>query len=393
MVLPAPQRPSATAATIIVSTLAVVAVGLFLHFVTPPKDVAPRTFLAGVAIAACVLSLWMIGAYAAILRSFGGVRIAGFGRAGAVFAAQLAVLIVYPSYPAFVTKETYNNPFNSWTYARTFLGIGQNNDSQEDDRRIDRTRIELAQPSLMDRATAQLAPQVRGETDVYAIGVAGWSEQDVFIKEMDGALAALERVLPVRGRTVRLINHADTVWREPVAMLGNLAAAVRAAGRAMNKDEDVLLLFMTSHGGPNAFALRMPGLVDAALSPRALAELLDSEGIKNRIVIVSACYAGGFLKPLADDNTIVLTAADDKSTSFGCSNEREWTYFGDALFNYGLKGDATLEEAFADAKVKIGEWEARDGLTPSNPQAHFGPELTAKLARIYGTSKQAQQAR
>jgi hypothetical protein len=393
LVFPAPQRASATAATIIVSTLAVVAVGLFLYFVDPPKGVAPKTFLTGVAIAACLYSLWVIGAYAAILRSFGGARLAGFGRASAVFVAQLAVLIAYPSYPAFVTKETYNNPFNSWTYARTFLGIGQDNGAQEDSARLDRTRIELAQPSLMDRAAAQLAPQVRGETDVYAIGLAGWSEQDVFIKEMDGGLAALGRVLPVRERTIRLINHADTVWKEPAAMLANLAASVRAAGRAMNREEDVLLLFMTSHGGPDSFALRMPGLVDASLSPRALAELLDSEGIKNRIVIVSACYAGGFVKPLADDNTIVLTAADDKSTSFGCSNEREWTYFGDALFNYGLKGDATLEEAFADAKVKIGEWEARDGLTPSNPQAHFGPALTTRLARIYRTSRQAQQAR
>ena len=62
----------------------------------------------------------------------------------------------------------------------------------------------------------------------------------------------------------------------------------------------------------------------------------------------------------------VLTAADEKSTSFGCSNEREWTYFGDA-FNQHLKPDVTLEQAFLNARVTIGQWEARDGLTPSNP--------------------------
>ena len=90
--------------------------------------------------------------------------------------------------------------------------------------------------------------------------------------------------------------------------------------------------------------------------------MLDREGIRNRIVIVSACYGGVFVQPLANDNTIVLTAADEKSTSFGCSNEREWTYFGDALFNHGLRPDASLEQAFADARTKIGEWEARDGL-------------------------------
>ena len=390
LMLPARQRASATAATLIVSTLVIVALGAFPEFTDPPKDLAPKTLLMGFALAACVYLLWTIGVYAAIVRSFGGARLAGFGRAGAIVAAQIAVLVAYPNYPAFVTKETSKTPFNSWTYARLFLG--ENDDMQSDDGRLDRTRIELAQPSLMERAAAQLAPQLRGETDVYAIGIAGWSEQDVFIKELNGALAALEKVLPVRERTIRLVNHADTVWKEPAAVLANVAAAIRAVGRTMNKDEDVLLLFMTSHGGPGAFALRMPGLVEATLSPRALAEVLDGEGIRNRIVIVSSCYAGAFVKPLADDNTIVLTAADTKSTSFGCSNEREWTYFGDALFNQSLKPEVSLEEAFGNAKVIIGQWEARDGLTPSNPQGHFGPALTAKLARIYGVAREARGA-
>ena len=119
--------------------------------------------------------------------------------------------------------------------------------------------------------------------------------------------------------------------------------------------------------------------------------MLDREGIRNRIVVVSACYSGVFVQPLANDNTIVLTAADDKSTSFGCSNEREWTYFGDAFFNQHLKPDVTLEEAFLNARVTIGQWEARDGLTPSNPQGHFGPALVAKLAQL-GASRQARAA-
>jgi len=160
----------------------------------------------------------------------------------------------------------------------------------------------------------------------------------------------------------------------------------------MDRDEDVLLLFMTSHGSPDGIALRLPGLISTDLAPEDVADVLDREGIKNRIVVVSACYSGVFVKPLANDNTIVITAADEKSTSFGCSNEREWTYFGDAFFNHNLRADVSIEEAFLDAKVMIGQWEARDGLTPSNPQGHFGPALMAKLARIYGTSRQAEQA-
>jgi len=54
-----------------------------------------------------------------------------------------------------------------------------------------------------------------------------------------------------------------------------------------------------------------------------------------------------------------------------------------------LKPDIGLEEAFLAAKVTIGQWEARDGLSPSSPQGHFGPALMARLARVYGTSRRS----
>jgi hypothetical protein len=119
------------------------------------------------------------------------------------------------------------------------------------------------------------------------------------------------------------------------------------------------------------------------LSPIDVASVLEREGIKNRVVIVSACHSGVFVGPLADENSVVLTASDADSVSFGCSNEREWTYFGDAFFNRSLKPGTDLEGAFASASKLIAEWEARDGLSSSKPTAHFGPALTEKLIGIY----------
>jgi hypothetical protein len=87
-----------------------------------------------------------------------------------------------------------------------------------------------------------------------------------------------------------------------------------------------------------------------------------------------------FTKALASENSIVLTAADENSTSFGCSNERDWTYFGDAFFNQSLAEGVSLEKAFEDAKLKISKWEARDEVPPSSPQGHFGASISAKLA-------------
>ena len=384
---------AASTAMLIASLFVVSVLGALLEFSSLPQVsaiIAPAIGTGAVIAIIALCLVWQIGAYAAIIRSFyPHRRFAGWGRALGVCAAQMVVLIIFPHFPAFLTRDVYENPPNIWSYARTLLPQVRE-DADAGPERVDGARVELAQPALMDEAIARLAPQTRGATDVYAIGIAGWAEQDVFIKELDGALAAVGKVLPVRERTMRLVNHADTVERTPVALRANFASAVRAVGRVMDRDEDVLLLFMTSHGSPDGIALRLPGLMNTELAPEDVAAVLDREGIKNRIVVVSACYSGVFVKPLANDNTIVVTAADEKSSSFGCSNEREWTYFGDAFFNRNLRADVSIEEAFLDAKVTIGQWEAADGLTPSNPQGHFGPALMTKLAGVYGTSRQAR---
>jgi hypothetical protein len=327
--------------------------------------------------------IWWVGALIALLRSVDPnpcrsrvLRVAG------LYAVTLIAGFAVPHDPVFRGRDFDRRIANYWEYIPAVLHGEFEHDKEPPPRRVNGARVELAQPALMDEAVARLAPQTKGRTDIYAIGIAGWAEQDVFVKELDGALASAARSLPIADRIMRLVNHVDTVGQTPVATRNNFAAAVHAMARVMDRDEDVLLLFLTSHGSPDGFALRLPGLISTGLTPADLASVLDREGIKNRIVVVSACYAGVFIKPLANDDTIVLTAADEKSTSFGCSNEREWTYFGDAFFNRSLRPDASIEEAFLDARMLIGQWEARDGLHASNPQAHFGRSLTGKLERL-----------
>ena len=46
-----------------------------------------------------------------------------------------------------------------------------------------------------------------------------------------------------------------------------------------------------------------------ALPAATLAELLAESGIRWKVVLVSACYSGGFIPPLADEQTLVMTAA------------------------------------------------------------------------------------
>ena len=326
--------------------------------------------------------IWWIGAVCAMLRSTMPDGRALF-RAVGLWPALIIAYVALPYSPTFRGPDFDRQRSNLWEYIPAVLSGSLDDKKKPPVRRVDSERVELVQPTLLEAQTSALTPGTPDRTNIYAIGMAGWSAQNVFVKELDGGLKSLAAVLPLDGHVIRLVNNVDTTRTAPIASLQNFATAVHAIARVMDRERDVLLLFMTSHGSPHGIALLLEGELYADLSPRDVAVILDSEGITNRIVIVSACYSGVFLRPLANDNSIVLTAADTSHPSFGCSDERDWTYFGDALFNHSLTPGEDLQQAFLDAKRTIGQWEARDGLTPSNPQGFFGRALTSKLAPIY----------
>jgi Peptidase C13 family len=331
-----------------------------------------------------LLFAWWVGAMTAIVGSLeqqSGWRLTG--RIAGLWLALFAANVALPHAPVFVPPDFDPRNANWWetVYAahraegKPRIGQGAAQIAQ----------IEKTQPRLLQEQFAHLTPSRQGETEIYTLAVAGWADQDVFIKELDGALEAIGSVLPMKGRTVRLINRRDTVNTIPLANASNFSAAVRAIAAVMNKDNDVFVLVMTSHGEQTGFALQLPGGV-AELTPQQVAAALNGEGIKNRVVIVSACYAGIFVPPLANDNTIVITAADAKHTSFGCAPERDWTYFGDAFFHQSLHPGADFENAFDHARVLIHGWEMMDHAAPSNPQGSFGRAVVAKLAPFFATN-------
>jgi len=327
-----------------------------------------------------VVSLWWIGAMAAVLRTFvPQPRFAMLGRAAAVWVALLAVSAFVPHAPIFVGRNFDIRTANLWESLHAYLATAEAKSGPRG--------FEQAQHALLEAEVAKLAPAQKGVTNIYTLGIAGWAGQDVFLKELDGALAALSGVLPIRGHSLRLVNHPETLESLPLANQRNFAAAVHALAQVLDKESDILLLLMTSHGQPSGFALRLPSEVVSELTPQEVAGVLDREGIKNRIVIVSACFSGSFVPPLANDNTIVLTAADAKNTSFGCAPERDWTYFGDAFFRQSLRPGRDFQHAFDNARVLIQGWELMDGARPSNPQGHFGPLLVAKLAPLFDAQR------
>jgi hypothetical protein len=166
--------------------------------------------------------------------------------------------------------------------------------------------------------------------------------------------------------------------------------SLQSAVNRMDPENDVLFLILTSHGSRAGIAVQA-GRHEETLSPAALAGMLGRTGVQLRVVIVSACYSGVFVGPLANDNTLVITAADFDHSSFGCQDKVKWTYFGDAFFNRALRRTADLRSAFATARKLISVREKHDGLVPSNPQIAGGKNVDVMLAERRGAATTGRQ--
>jgi Peptidase C13 family len=158
----------------------------------------------------------------------------------------------------------------------------------------------------------------------------------------------------------------------------------------MDRQRDLLALILTSHGSPDGVAVQA-GRRDEILSPPALAALLRGTGVRHRIVIISACYSGVFLGPLANDDSLVITAAHSKHSSFGCQDKVKWTYFGDAFFNTALRHTADLRQAFDEARAIVRKRELRYHLVPSNPQIAGGKNIDVLLGKMGGAEALGRQ--
>lgn len=239
------------------------------------------------------------------------------------------------------------------------------------------------QAKLFADALNGLQPQRPGQIDVYMITASLWGDP-VFEREATQAEALMRPHFGADGRSIILSAGAGPAQRTfPLATPNNIAAAIGQVGSLIDPNEDLVVIFLTSHGGPDGTAaLREHNRMFAGLRPAHLASLLNQANIRNRVVIVSACFSGAFIAPLANDDTIVLTAAQHDRSSFGCRPENEWTFFGDALFNHGMRSGQNLLAAFDSAKTLIERWEREQNLTPaSNPQRYVGPRAEQLLRR------------
>ena len=258
--------------------------------------------------------------------------------------------------------------------------------NEEDDVPLKLTQetMEL-QPRLLASALDALKPQRPGVIDVYAITFAPYASQDVFMRESALVAGVMAQRFDAAGRTIQLVNNKATATQLPWATPLNLQRAIERIGQRMDRNEDVLFIHLTSHGGADGrLAADFDPMTVANVTPQALRQWLDDAGIRNRVISISACFSGSWIAPLAGDGTLVMTAADADHTSYGCGSRSELTFFGRAMYDDELRHTWSFEQAHAAARKLIEQREHEAGKTDgySNPQIRVGAGIRQRLARL-----------
>jgi hypothetical protein len=240
-----------------------------------------------------------------------------------------------------------------------------------------------AQPERIEAALGALEREPAIRPRMYFLGFAGVGEQKVFAEEIALAARQVHERYDTDWRRVTLVNDRRDYDTHPLASPAALERALHGTAQRMDRERDVLFLALSSHGKRDAKLVVTNGALPLNwLTGSDLARMLRESGIRWKVVVISACYAGAFIEHLRDDHTIVITAASPDRTSFGCNDRRDLTYFGEAFYRDALSTAPDLPTAFADAVAQIETRERSEGLAPSQPRAHFGAAMVARLSEL-----------
>ena len=228
-------------------------------------------------------------------------------------------------------------------------------------RRLAAANVETAlynQRALLAQAIGALAPRDPGRINLFLLAVGGDGSQEVFRREVEFVRGQFAERFGTASRSIALVNSRTTVGTAPMATVTSIREALAALAARMDREQDILFVFLTSHGSrEHELVLNQNGMDLPDLSAAELGRLLRESGIRWKVVVISACYSGGFLDPLKDDGTLVITAARHDRQSFGCADENDFTYFGRAYFKEALPQASSFQDAFRKAEAIVREME------------------------------------
>ncbi|WP_213875463.1 C13 family peptidase [Pseudomonas sp. dw_358] len=244
----------------------------------------------------------------------------------------------------------------------------------------------LNQGRLLDDALAAVPRSTNG-INLYSLALGGDGQQSVFMREADYVSHMLASRFGAFGQ-ITLVNHRDHLADRPMASRETLSRAIRTLAER-SRPEDLVFIYLSSHGThEHELVLDQPRLQLADLPADQLETLLAPLKNRDKIIVISACYSGGFIPALKDEHTLIMTASRADRVSFGCSEEADFTYFGDALFAQALNETDDLQQAFELARKHVAEREIADSYEASEPQIWAPKAVLAHWQRL-----RQQQAR
>jgi hypothetical protein len=135
------------------------------------------------------------------------------------------------------------------------------------------------------------------------------------------------------------------------------------------------LVYFSSHGSSDGVQLG-----DSVLSPDALKTMLNNTcSDRPTVVIISACFSGVFVKPLAAPNRMVLTAARPDRTSFGCGATNKYPYFDQCVLS-SWPGTSDFPGLAHTVQDCVATREKKEKMAPpSEPQLFIGAAAAKSL--------------
>jgi hypothetical protein len=178
-----------------------------------------------------------------------------------------------------------------------------------------------------------------------------------------------------RADNIRQFSVRPERYKDTQPDKAELQAIFLALSEGAARAKDGCLFYLTSHGLPQGAQVDQ-----AILRPGVLAGMLDRAcGDRPTVVVISACFSGVYLAPLAKPNRMVLTAARADRTSFGCGQANKYPFFDDCFLSSmpATRDFGGLAGAVREC-VRVRET-AEKMTPPSEPQVWVGPQLRPML--------------
>ncbi|MCK0096478.1 C13 family peptidase [Yoonia sp. F2084L] len=230
------------------------------------------------------------------------------------------------------------------------------------------------QADLLGGQLTDLEASADDQADMFVLLGAGTPNQSVFQREIDHLETLAATRFDAQNRTIKLGPTVDDPLRLPLLNRTNLTQSLNAISNIMDPAQDLVFIFLTSHGGRASLSTYFPGLNARNLSSAEVAQAIDQSGVANVIIVVSACYSGSFVDELEAPDRLVLTASAADRSSFGCADTNTFTDWGTAFFD-ALEDTLDFHQAALRAQATVATEEAERGYEASLPQIAEGEAI------------------